>query len=722
VRLTLRTLLAYLDDMLDPAETKLIGQKVAESDHAQELIARIKQVTRRRRLTTPPATGPNAFEPNTVAEYLDNTLPPEQIAEVEKACLESDVHLAEIAAAHQILTLVLGQPALVPPTAKQRMYALVHGRPAARARPAAAAAATPNGAAPESDARAEDDETLLLGLPFYRRQAAMRWLLPLAAVLLLAVLAVAIYEALPLGLNGTPIARAPDNTAPAGPADDGDASKEDQKRAEEARQAEERKKEEERDREKARQAEEARLEEARLAEERKKKPPVVRPQPPSQDRREVGRYRLPVPAGTPNILVSRAAASPAKPWQRLKSEDRVFTTDALLSLPGYHSDLRLESGVELTLWGSTYEFNNLPILESAVVLHAAPKDFDADLTLERGAIKLTNRKDTGEAAVRIRFQGEVWDVRLAEKDSEVGVTLFSRHVLPYGTGEGPQADLHLFVLKGRAAVRVTPFEEFDNIQKQEGALPYVLFWDNKGRGTQRPVPAQDRESWALLGVFSRPLRAGLPEDVQTQIEETYRALAAVSARLSGPGRIETGLVEMLQAGETPLAKGQLLNAILAVRCLGALDAIADVVNILGDEQMPPALRDEAINTLRHWCGRNDSMEARLFDPNTRTGILTEGTKYRASEAAIIMELLHSPSKEQLLAPAFWAYLIDKLRYDKLAIRELAFYHLRHLVAQWRTIMYNTTDTPEGLQRGYEAWKKLIPEGKLPPPPPQRPPA
>ncbi len=105
--------------MLDPSETKRIGQKVAESETAQELIARIKQVTRRRRLTTPPSTGPNAFEPNVVAEYLDYTLSAEQVAEVEKTCLESDVHLAEIAAAHQILTLVLGQPALVPPSGQE---------------------------------------------------------------------------------------------------------------------------------------------------------------------------------------------------------------------------------------------------------------------------------------------------------------------------------------------------------------------------------------------------------------------------------------------------------------------------------------------------------------------------------------------------------------------------------------------------------------------------
>src|SRR6266700_3892491 len=95
VRLTLRTLLAYLDDQLEPAEIKRIGQKVAESDAAQELIARIKQVTRRRRLTTPSdgAAG-ERFDANTVAAYLDNELSADQVAELEKLCLESDVHLA----------------------------------------------------------------------------------------------------------------------------------------------------------------------------------------------------------------------------------------------------------------------------------------------------------------------------------------------------------------------------------------------------------------------------------------------------------------------------------------------------------------------------------------------------------------------------------------------------------------------------------------------------
>src|SRR5438094_6491028 len=155
MRLTLRTLLAYLDDTLEPGEIKTIGQKVAESDAAQELVARIKQVTRRRRLTVPPDGGPGErFDANRVAAYLDNDLSTEEVAELEKLCLESDVHLAEAAATHQILTLVLGEPALVPPTAKRRMYGLIQGRPARAARPAPvtrSADEVPAGAAHEAD-------------------------------------------------------------------------------------------------------------------------------------------------------------------------------------------------------------------------------------------------------------------------------------------------------------------------------------------------------------------------------------------------------------------------------------------------------------------------------------------------------------------------------------------------------------------------------------------
>ncbi len=125
MRLTLRTLLAYLDDRLEPADAKAIGAKIAESPVAPGMIDRIREVLRRRRVTAPQISGPGSGpDPNLIAEYLDLTLPPEHVAEIERICLESDIHLAEVAATHQILTLVLGEAVDIPPTMRERMYAL----------------------------------------------------------------------------------------------------------------------------------------------------------------------------------------------------------------------------------------------------------------------------------------------------------------------------------------------------------------------------------------------------------------------------------------------------------------------------------------------------------------------------------------------------------------------------------------------------------------------
>jgi hypothetical protein len=145
MRLTLRTMLAYLDDVLDPADAQELEHKIAESSFASGLVHRVRDSMRRMRLGAPKLDGRGlGLDPNTVADYLDSTLAPERVPEFEKVCLESDVHLAEVASCHQILTLVLGEPAQVDTAMRERVYRI--GHPDNR-RPKTTANASGNGAA-----------------------------------------------------------------------------------------------------------------------------------------------------------------------------------------------------------------------------------------------------------------------------------------------------------------------------------------------------------------------------------------------------------------------------------------------------------------------------------------------------------------------------------------------------------------------------------------------
>jgi hypothetical protein len=125
MRLTLRTLLAYLDDVLEPSQAKLMGQKIQDSPVAGVLVSRIREVMRRRRLSAPHVSGAQiGIDPNIVAQYLDNSLPPDQVANVERVILASDELLAEAGACHQILSLVIGEPLEISCNSRERLHAL----------------------------------------------------------------------------------------------------------------------------------------------------------------------------------------------------------------------------------------------------------------------------------------------------------------------------------------------------------------------------------------------------------------------------------------------------------------------------------------------------------------------------------------------------------------------------------------------------------------------
>ena len=185
-----------MDDMLEPNDAAEIRKKVEESQFASDLLQRTRTVTGRMRLGAPKVAGRGmGVDANTVSEYLDHVLDADRVQEFEKVCLEADVHLAEVAACHQILALVLGEPATVDPTARDRMYrlkSLRHDKShSSEAAAAATTAATTGQAAAEKTADkapAKTEPREKPEVPEYLRDRRSTPVLSVAATILVAAL------------------------------------------------------------------------------------------------------------------------------------------------------------------------------------------------------------------------------------------------------------------------------------------------------------------------------------------------------------------------------------------------------------------------------------------------------------------------------------------------------------------------------------------------------
>ncbi|MBL9081997.1 MAG: hypothetical protein JNL96_06105, partial [Planctomycetaceae bacterium] len=51
MRLTLRVLLAYLDNILEPGDAKAVEAKIAESENVSTLVHHIREITKRMRVS-----------------------------------------------------------------------------------------------------------------------------------------------------------------------------------------------------------------------------------------------------------------------------------------------------------------------------------------------------------------------------------------------------------------------------------------------------------------------------------------------------------------------------------------------------------------------------------------------------------------------------------------------------------------------------------------------
>jgi hypothetical protein len=701
MRLTLRTLLAYLDDTLEPSEIKRIGQKVAESETARELIARIKSVTRRRRLTTPPLTGSaDKFEPNTVAEYLDNALPPEQVEEIEKICLESDVHLAEIGACHQILTLVLGEPALVPPSAKRRMYGLAGGGKVSGIRKTRKAAV----AAREAEESAEDD-ALLLGLPALRRGSGLIWLLPVAGVLLVGLLAVAIWMALFKGQDyaqrqrptKTPIVADRGQQKPPEVEGDGKTGTGKDGKTETTGKADsDTKTNGKTDADTGKDgAKNGKGEPAPVIVKPtgpgSTKPPTWSAANPSTKQQALG--KLIRNDAWPDLLIQNPAGTDN--WRRIVANGRFSGGDTLVSLPGYHSELEFDSGVRLVLWGNVEHQINVPLLESAIIAHTPEPDkegglSDVDFTLRGGRVWITNKKkDDQPAYVRLRFHKEIWDLTLSP-GTEMGIDLLGREtgLKPTQTEEGPGAALVVVVRKGTVTIH-DDLREFAPLTKDT-----IFSWTNARGPDPGPQPiTQWPEFWNQPVQIRREVPGG--PDMQ-------RALDALRNHLTADRPAGVMIAESLDAAETPAGRS------LAILCFGAIDSLPDLIAGLANE-VNLDVRDAAIEAVRHWLGRGAGQRERFRKELAG--------KYTTSETDTLLYLLRMPSGEDLREHDTFAIPIGELNSDKLAIRHLAFWHLVRMCnkeMRENKLEFDPTAPQPQRELWQKKWQKALQEGKLVP--------
>ena len=634
LRLTLRTLLAYLDDTLDPAQAKDMGRRVAESEFAQETVERIKSVTRRRRLAAP-ALDPedSRADPNTIAEYLDNTLSSEHLEELEVTALKHDVLLAEVAASHQILTLVLGEPAKVPPSARRRMYGLVTGPESVPNRePSAAVPPIAGVAPPPKEMMAAGDDDLLGAMGGPQKYAVLGGLAALAAAL-----AVAVWLAIPkppepargqgyvaFAPAPAPVVTPPKVTDPKIPPADPKIPPAvvDPKTP-------------------AVPLPDPRVVEAVV------KPPA--PKDASAARIAVGLYTSPT-----QPLLARKAES-AK-WELVKADDaRLSSTDTLMALPGFRPAVKLDNGLEVQLWGNVPEILNLPILEARVTFYQPTDGYDADFSLHAGRVYIKAPAAKQAVKIRVRFLDEIWNITLADATAAIALDrlgepakgpIFEPLIL-----ESPRALVYLGVLAGEATVQVG----LSNSGPLAAGTKYK--WDSKG-GRAAIAPENDADEAALADRWSqRTPNTPAAKDMEGAIAEWVKRAAAARGGLQADAE-----KALLDPKEAPTHRA------LAAWILQATDDIPGLLD--GLELGSSPVRDAIVRAARHWCAQAPDREKAF------AVLLAEKKTFPDDRQRDLVQALMRSRADSARNTA--EQLFTLLKHERLAIRELARFQLAQL--------------------------------------------
>jgi hypothetical protein len=402
-----------------------------------------------------------------------------------------------------------------------------------------------------------------------------------------------------------------------------------------------------------------------------------------------------VPAGkctsAAGTLLSRAA--PDRPW---RVAEAVQTRDQLLALPGVKATVEPPGeGVGLTLWGNLPQLSQYPVLESEVVLHDS-RAYDLDLTLERGRVVLTNKKAKGAARVWVRFRGEGWEVTLDEPGDAVALEIYGRwpRGVPFRKeappGERPTSVLVLHALKGDVGVKTSTQE----LALKAAPGPAYFHWDSVAGDERGPQRRDKPPAWADPSA-EVPDDAKIIQDILAKYQNLLKTKDADGA-----------LLALLVAAERDEDKARAsLTREFGVLGLMALDDLVQVADALADPNRPE-VRNTAVLALRHWIGEAPGRDQEVYET------LLREFAYKPGQAEAVLQLLHSPFDPD--QPETYETLIAYLQNPQIAVRELARFHLYRLAPQGSAIAYDAGAPEADRAKAVEEWKKLIPDGKLPP--------
>lgn len=702
MRLTLRTMLAYMDEQLDPPQMEEIGAKIRESGVATGMIDRVRASMRKHRMEAPKLDGRGiGKDANSVSEYLDNVLDKDEIPEIEQLCLNSDMHLAEVAACHQMLSQLPGVEFDISHRLRDRIYdipGMLTERAAEEAGDDEAAVAKPKHGTvrdPAADALKKRRKKKTPKVPEYFKTqptTSRAWLpLALTAALVLLGIAFGAYVtrdqwlknfAKQTAATSSPATSDSNNKAEpnvkentstepeAVPNDSNSTAKADESGSSSPGEDSEKKADENAEKKSASDVDQVKIDESNpIVESSTAPPPPISDAPPAtedskpveatdDDKALPAIAKLPVLASSVPVVAWDTAA---KGWSRVR-EGESLPEGGAIALVGTRAKVKTQSGLTATLVGPTEVrfLKDSARGDLAWVLDSARVLFDAT--------------DAGGSAVKTVLAGTPVSMKFVSPDSQLAIEVVRR----IQSGADPTnpdeftATTQLLLLRGAVQVKVGEEEHLIN------------------RGPELKVIEIDS-----MGVIKEIEGAGAPlwVDELTAGEATKQASKELSDRLAN---VKTPLSIALQE----LASDNRVNvASLAAQSLAQLEQIKPLCDQFRDVHYRAAWRN------------NHAFLKHLLQsaPGAADMIRQQLDEHYPSESAPIYRLLRGFDQDQFAQEG--QMLIGGLQSESQLLRVLSYQTLVDLVGPGGR-KYQPEDPAPVRAKHVLAWVEAFEAGKL----------